>query len=382
MTDGSSMSKAKDESNMAEASKAGDAEEKETPRFPVGVRTDSKDANGRSVVGSTPEIRIGKYVLVKPIGIGGNGDVYKVCEIGSNKPLILKVPKQTCGAKSVMFENIVMDVIIKKDHKEDRTIGLVRKLDSGLVPNNMKLEKLDKSVEDMFLVMESLPGSILDNLKKAKEVTKGLNKAIDYGIEMLRGVYDLHQLGMIHRDLKPENVGMFEDRSVVIFDMGMVRNFLDQEGRMRKPRTHVGMRGTDEWASYGAEVGGDQGPVDDLWGWFYTMVDNLNGFTDKNAFQAWTPYDGGRFAKDIACIRQFMKSPFFPAQIVLDNCPSSFYRIQSYLRTLGRTDIPDYLYLASLLKDSRIDAKRTMKQHEADHMQFLQELYQKEKLWF
>uniref|UniRef100_A0A158P8U7 Transposase n=1 Tax=Angiostrongylus cantonensis TaxID=6313 RepID=A0A158P8U7_ANGCA len=43
-----------------------------------------------------------------------------------------------------------------------------------------------------------------------------------------------------------------------MYDMGMARVFLDDEGHHRPPRSHAGMRGTEEWSSLNAEIGRDQ----------------------------------------------------------------------------------------------------------------------------
>lgn len=43
-----------------------------------------------------------------------------------------------------------------------------------------------------------------------------------------------------------------------MYDMGMARAYLDEEGHHRPPRSHAGMRGTEEWSSLNAEIGRDQ----------------------------------------------------------------------------------------------------------------------------
>lgn len=79
------------------------------------------------------------------------------------------------------------------------------------------------------------------------------------------------------------------------------------------------MCGTDEWASLYAEHGRDQGRVDDLWGWFYVMIEWMN--CSSKYPLAWTPYDSQ------PRIRQLLKTSLFPAKFVLRSCPPEFYRI-------------------------------------------------------
>uniref|UniRef100_A0AC35GME1 Uncharacterized protein n=1 Tax=Panagrolaimus sp. PS1159 TaxID=55785 RepID=A0AC35GME1_9BILA len=104
----------------------------------------------------------------------------------------------------------------------------------------------------------------------------------------------------------------------------------------------------DEWASLSAELGKDQGPVDDLWGWFYVMIEWMN-CTSKSPL-AWAAFD------DRPEIRHLMKSNNFPSRLVLRGCPKEFFKIQAYLRSLGRCDSPNYFYLATLLKNAKSKA--------------------------
>ncbi|KAE9421059.1 hypothetical protein Angca_008774, partial [Angiostrongylus cantonensis] len=194
-----------------------------------------------------------------------------------------------------------------------------------------------------YIIMESLPGNpipIVGNLQGAKQTMK----IIEYGLQLLKAIYDMHQIGLIHRDIKPENVGMYDNKLVVMYDMGMARVFLDDEGHHRPPRSHAGMRGTEEWSSLNAEIGRDQGRVDDLWGWLYCLNEWVNCRSQKP--QVWSAYERE------PNVRQLMKSTFFPTRMVLNNCPFVFYRISWYLRTLGRDDTPDYFYLATILQES------------------------------
>ncbi|VDK29882.1 unnamed protein product [Gongylonema pulchrum] len=105
--------------------------------------------------------------------------------------------------------------------------------------------------------MEHLPGNpvgIIGELRGNKRVAK----IAEFGLQLLKAVYDLHYLGIVHRDIKPENVGLYQNSILVLYDLGLARIFTELSGQIRKPRCMCGMRGTDEWASLSAELGRDQ----------------------------------------------------------------------------------------------------------------------------
>ncbi|KJH52100.1 hypothetical protein DICVIV_01679 [Dictyocaulus viviparus] len=305
-----------------------------------------------------------------------------MCKKGSVKA-VMKVALSESAATSLEWESMVLDRIIARQNLEDRTVHLVRKIGNG----STTLTVGNKQVELAYVIMECLPGNpvpIIGNLLGENQTLK----IIEYGLQLLKAIYDMHQIGLIHRDIKPENIGMYDNKIVVMYDMGMARLYLDNNGHHRPPRSHAGMRGTEEWSSLNAETGRDQnkivvmydmgmarlyldsnghhrpprshagmrgteewsslnaetgrdqGRVDDLWGWLYCLNEWVNCRSQKP--QLWSAYERE------PNIRQWMKSPLFSTRML-------------YLRTLGRDDTPDYFYLATLLQESSGRFKRKQK---------------------
>ena len=72
-----------------------------------------------------------------------------------------------------------------------------------------------------YLVSELLAGETL-----REQITRGrlpVRKALDYGVQIARGLAAAHEKGIIHRDLKPENLFVTKDGRVKILDFGLAK---------------------------------------------------------------------------------------------------------------------------------------------------------------
>ena len=76
-----------------------------------------------------------------------------------------------------------------------------------------------------YIVTELLEGENLRSRLGPGAISP--RKAIDYAVQMAKGLAAAHEKGIVHRDLKPENVFLTKDGRVKILDFGLAKLKLD-----------------------------------------------------------------------------------------------------------------------------------------------------------
>jgi len=156
--------------------------------------------------------RIGRYVLGEVLGRGAMGVVYR-----AEDPLIAR----TVAIKLLHFPRDLdpdqLPTMRERFLREAQTAGnldhpnIVRVLDAGC----------DEETQELYLVMEYLPGASLEALskdgalsrEKICELVKQVGSALDAA----------HARGVIHRDVKPANILYADDATAKITDFGIAR---------------------------------------------------------------------------------------------------------------------------------------------------------------
>lgn len=155
-----------------------------------------------------------KYELVRPLGGGGQADVYEARRRSDGLRVAIKVPRGVAGGvltlNSAAYNELEQeaDVWKKLDHP-----NIVRLLEVGLQPFP-------------WLVMEYMErGSLRERLGHPDRIP--LKEAFPIAIAVCRAVGYAHHAGVrCHQDLKPDNILFTADRVAKVADWGMARNFL------------------------------------------------------------------------------------------------------------------------------------------------------------
>jgi serine/threonine protein kinase len=72
-----------------------------------------------------------------------------------------------------------------------------------------------------YVVMELLDGRTLRDRLDSGALSR--ENAIDYALQIAKGLSAAHEKGVVHRDLKPENIFVTRDGNVKILDFGLAR---------------------------------------------------------------------------------------------------------------------------------------------------------------
>ncbi|KRY18569.1 putative serine/threonine-protein kinase [Trichinella patagoniensis] len=199
-------------------------------------------------------------------------------------------------------------------------------------------------------VAMSLVGKSLMKLQMEAKKKFTLRTALHLANGTLEGISDLHRAGFLHRDIKPANfaIGLPPNcKQIYILDFGMARKYLKDDGRHRRARETTGFRGTPFYASPVALQGGEQGRRDDVWAWFFMIIE----FTVEKLPWAKTIYRGATTRerlKDMAEDRQFYVEN---CDKLLIGCPKQFSLIHEHLNKLQFSDAPDYEAIIKAIQD-------------------------------
>ena len=149
--------------------------------------------------------RLGSYEIVAPIGAGGMGEVYRAKDPKLDRHVAIKVLPTHLGSSADALERF---------EREARAVAALSH------PNILSIYEFGREGTTAFAVMELLDGETLRQKLDAPIPTR---KAIDYGVQIARGLAAAHARGIVHRDLKPENVFVTSDGRVKILDFGLAR---------------------------------------------------------------------------------------------------------------------------------------------------------------
>ncbi|MBI1830197.1 MAG: protein kinase [Planctomycetes bacterium] len=152
----------------------------------------------------------GKYKLLKKIGQGGMGAVYKAHDEKLDRIVAIKVlAKELSGKESYVkrFEREAR-VMIKLDH-----------------PNVIRCYDFDVDKEKglHYLAIEFVDGGSVENwLKKLGRFSIG--DALHIILKTAAGLQHAHEKSLIHRDVKPDNLLMTSDGIIKVADLGLAKD--------------------------------------------------------------------------------------------------------------------------------------------------------------
>lgn len=153
--------------------------------------------------------RIGDYIIIRPLGAGGMGQVYEAEETLSKRRVALKVLRDELAASEEARAQFIKEM------------SVLAGLDSPHIVRCLHCTEVDGQ---LLLALECLDGETLRaRLNRAGPLPWPQVVAIAAQIAAALQVAHRQQPAIVHRDLKPENVMLLGDDHVKLLDFGIAK---------------------------------------------------------------------------------------------------------------------------------------------------------------
>jgi hypothetical protein len=160
-----------------------------------------------------PGMRLGAYEIRGPLGAGGMGEVYRAWDPRLGREVAVKVLPESASADPDRR---------RRFEQEARAAGSLNH------PNVLAVHDVGSHESVHYIVSELLEGGTLRDQIRSGGLTP--RKAVEYAVQIARGLSAAHQRGLVHRDIKPENVFVTRDGLVKILDFGLAKLRLETAG--------------------------------------------------------------------------------------------------------------------------------------------------------
>lgn len=188
-------------------------------------RTRANDAQGSVLTLPLRTLLGGRYLVSKPLGVGGFGITYLAWDMAKSTRVAIKeffpkgyTTRQPFSSKvTVLRQNYVaaFNHWLNAFIEEARMLLSIKHL-HGVV----RMQDFFESNNTAYIVMDYLEGMSL----RKYLVQRGGVLPVKEALGILRPVMDslvvLHQYGVIHKDISPENIQVVQNRFVKLIDFG------------------------------------------------------------------------------------------------------------------------------------------------------------------
>ena len=228
--------------------------------------TSPDDGLSRSVL--TAGRRVGPYEILKALGAGAMGEVYRACDTKLNREVALKV----------LPELFVLD--------PDRLARFNREAQVLATLNHQNIAAiygLEVSNATQALVLELVDGPTLEDRIAVGRIS--IEEALTIARQIADALEAAHEKGIIHRDLKPANIKITGTGIVKVLDFGLAKVWdgAPQSDLSRSPRltaTGIGERtilGTPAYMSPEQARGQAVDRRADIWSFGCVLYEMLSG---------------------------------------------------------------------------------------------------------
>lgn len=266
-----------------------------------------------------------KYNILKQIGEGNFGKIYKAENIRTNELVAIKVEPIEKEYKMLKNEAIIYQHLL-------HTYGMPT------------LKWFGKDNSNYYLVI-TLLGKSLDYYIKQKG-TFSMKLTLQIGIQIINLLKTIHEKGLVHRDIKPENF-LFgnndESKQLYVIDFGLSKTYIDYS-----KNTHIEMKqsnniiGTPTYISINGHKLLELSRRDDLESLGYMLLYFYYGNLKWHKINIYENFD-----KSNALI---MKAKLNLHKLY--ELPDIFRDYFEYIRNLDFYEMPNYLFIIKMFQEN------------------------------
>ena len=216
---------------------------------------------------------LGRYEIIRMIGLGGMGKVYLARDNQLDRDVAIKVLNQKYEDHQTSIQRFIQEA----------------KAASALNhPNILTIHDIGQSETGHFIVMELVAGRPLSAIIATDNSIATL---LSLGSQMTKALNAAHSAGITHRDIKPDNIMVRDDGYLKILDFGLARlvpvtDDEDEASALMRQTMPGAVIGTVAYMSPEQARGEPTGPPSDIFALgivFYELI------TGQHPFKAQTP---------------------------------------------------------------------------------------------
>ncbi|HEX4142207.1 MAG TPA: serine/threonine-protein kinase [Pirellulales bacterium] len=187
---------------------------------------------------AAPE-RVGKYLIVRQLGVGGFGVVYEAYDEQLERAVAIKIRHGRDG-QSGLSADLLHEArsVAQLDHP-----NIVRLLDAGETPQGLG-----------YVVYEYVDGETLEQTIDRNQYNHA--EAVEWVAQVAEALHYAHQRRIVHRDVKPANILLDSAGRPKVLDFGLARRndqfFQNESGQIVGTLAYLSPEqasGDSDWAS-------------------------------------------------------------------------------------------------------------------------------------